>query len=406
MAAKTTTVLQPITRIYRDWTPALIDLAAMQSDYGNLSYAADLVDTMFADEHVRGVLDTRTSALTSRPVTFEQGLGRRKKAAVKALEAEEDWFKCFPEQELKLFLAWGIMLGVALARIDWTLDEHTGRELPKLRVWNPRNLKFDTKTRKWMVAVVNADDERREIEVTPGEWVVFTPYGSERPWSHGAWRAIAKWMLLKEFGRDDWGFYSNRHGSAIMLATGVSDEEQQEKVTDELRETGHNAAFAVGEGMDVKLVEAQARTWETFAAQIDAANMAASIAILGNNLTSIVTGGSQAAATVHSGVSLVRTIADGEILSTALHDDVLTYWAERNFGGEHRNAAPWPVFDVTPKEDLKADASTLLQVMQAIATAQTSGAPLDVRAVLETFGLPTVAEPAPAPAPTPEQQAA
>jgi phage gp29-like protein len=385
--------LEPATRAYRTWTPALLKRAEQLAEAGNLTLAADLCEQMFADDRVKAVLDTRTDALLGLRLSFEASLdGRKGKKAIAALEAGEDWWASFPETTIKELHAWGLMLGVGLAEIVWEeRAEHDGRVLPRLVVKDPRNLRYDWRTRKWFLRVASANDNggTSEIEVNPGDgrWLMYTPYGSRRPWRWGAYRALSRWCLLKIYAINDWGFYSNRHGIGILVATAVKgDEKARKAVAAELRKLGRNSAVPLPEGTDLKLLEATAKTYETFTAQIAASDNGAAVCLLGQNLTTQAGNASGTSATVHGRVALGRTKADVETLSTCLHGQVLVYWAAFNFGS--RKLAPWPVWDATPTADLKERASVIQMAAQGIGGLLASGVITiaEARDFIATFG--------------------
>lgn len=371
---------EPWTRLYRLWSPELLRAAEIQADAGNLLLAADLCETMFGDDRVKAVLDTRTDTLLGLPLSFEaSGDGRRKTTIKNALEVEEDWWASFPECEQKLLHTWGVILGVGLAELCWEWDEDTDRVLPKMRTKSPRNLRFDILTRQWKLRVLNASTSSYEvydeIVVTPndGKWLLYTPYGYSRPWVHGAYRALSRWSLLKQYALQDWGFYSERHGLGFMLGTGdISDDKQRKQIKADLQKLGRNSALVLPKDFDVKLIEAQAKTWETFAAQISTADNGYAITILGQNMTTQAgQTGNQGAASMHGKVALGRTKADNESLSTLYHDGALTHWAQFNFGD--RKLAPWPVRDTTPTSDKKEDAAVEQMIAQALATKVKAG---------------------------------
>ena len=89
-------------------------------------------------------------------------------------------------------------------------DENTGRLVPTIEFWHPQHLRWDSKNRRWLIRV--GDYGATEVEVTPGVdgWLLFTPYGQDRPWSLGIWRGLARWWLLKSYSIDDAGRHSEK----------------------------------------------------------------------------------------------------------------------------------------------------------------------------------------------------
>lgn len=185
---------EPPVRIYNIWTPDLLRAAQRYAESGNLSRVADLCEEILGDDRAAAVLNTRANSLLGCDVSFEEGLGRRRKAAVKALEAEDDYWAAFPEEELRRLIVWGVLLGIGLAQIRWE-DKDPGnvfsRKIPRILVWHPRFLRWDWTERRWYLTV---DNYGREIPIEPGKggWIFFTPYGASRPWAYGLWRGMAR----------------------------------------------------------------------------------------------------------------------------------------------------------------------------------------------------------------------
>jgi phage gp29-like protein len=366
--------------------------AEVLADGGYLRMAADLCETMLADDRIKTVVDQRTEALFGLDLSFEEGIGRLKKRAIKALEVEEDWWAAFPESELKLLRAWGLMLGVGIAELQWTAKGD--RVVPRISVRSPRFLRWDWPTRAWRLTVARETGTTEEITIAPGDgkWIVYTPYGALRPWVHGAYRALSRWSLLKAYAIQDWGFYSERHGQGILVAEGADgSDEQRKQVASDLRTMARNASIALPRGFTLKLLEATAKTWETFQAQIAACDNAAAITMLGQNLTTEVTGGSRAAASVHEDVALVKVRFDEETTSTCVHDQALSWWALYNFGDA--GLAPWPRWNTTPSEDLKEAASVIQMLGQGIASLQQAGIRVDAAKLGARFGVPMLPGP-------------
>src|SRR5690606_5467431 len=118
----------------------------------------------------------------------------------------------------------------------------------------------------------------------------------------------------------------------------------------------------------LKLLEARADTEKIYNAQVKAANMAITIAIRGGNLTTEVSeGGSLAATEAQERTGdWAKLRDDSQKLTTTLHDQSLTWWAEFNFGD--RKLAPWPVYPVEPKRDMVARANTATAAVTAAET--------------------------------------
>lgn len=373
------------SRSILEWTPALIKAARVQADAGHLELAADFWESAMADDRVQAALSTRTKGLIALPLSFEAVRGSKR--LVKALEAGEDFYVAFPSAELGQLLAWGLGLGVGAAQLVWTdRGAAVNRLVPILKVWHPRNLRRDTQRRVWQARVEGG--QWRDIDAGDGKWILYTPYGESRPWAWGVWRAIALWHLLKQYAIQDWGDYSAKNAGGHVVATTPEQfsKEKRKEVAQDLFALQANSAIALPAGVTLELLESDANTYQTFVAQKDAADMGMAVAILGQNLSTEVSGPVATGATLHGRVLQVFIDADAETLSTCLHDQALTWWAEFNFGA--RELAPWPKWDTTPPEDKKARVEVLRTVAEALNTLSSANAPVDVRALLEQFGVP------------------
>jgi phage gp29-like protein len=378
-------LIEPCARsLSIEWTPARIRAAEMLADGGNLTLAADLCDAVLGDEAVQGGLKNTVQALLGLPLTFEAGQGRKRRAAVKALEAEEDWWASFPEEQLAQTIRWAVLLGVVPVQLVWT--ERDGRAIAEAKVWHPRNLRWDPAKRAWFI---RHGDGYQETEITPGDgqWLLFTPYGSSRPWMQGAWRACGRWWLLKSYAFRDWGTYSSRQGQGIFVgfAPEAAKKEDRDALARDLQGFAGKTAIALAPGYDFKLVESTAKSYETFTTQIEAANKGITVAVTGLNVTN-EEGGSFAKAESLGGIRREIIGALAASLSTTTHDGYLAYWAEFNFGT--KDAAPWPMWDATPPADAKLLGESFAALGAGIKSLKDAGVQVDIVALAEAAGVP------------------
>ena len=383
---------QRSARAAQQWTPVELRAAYAAAEAGHLMRLADLVDATLEDDRVAGTTRIRTGGLLRLPLSFESETDRDD--VIQALE--RDFWAALPEPVLADLMAWGVHLGIGLGQLVWRQDtaERGGRWLPVLQVWHPRWLRWDGDTGRWVLQTANAGDVI--VDPEDPQWWLFAPYGLERPWRHAAVRAVAPWWLLKRFALQDWATYGEAHGNPLRAATtpaGASKELRRE-LAEDLQDIAGRTGLVLPEGFDVKLVEATARTWETFQRQIEVANAAVAITVLGQTLTTEVRSGSLAAAEIHQLVRHDLIENDAQTLSTAVHHGPVRWWALFNFGLAEP-AAPWPVWDTTPPEDAKARAETqqaqalaLEAAARAVAAWRAMGVALDMQAIADRFGVP------------------
>lgn len=405
---------EPSSRTWIDWDPDAIQSAEMLASGGNLRMAAELCHALLADERIAANLATLTRGLLGLTLSFEPGAGRRKGSAVRALEVEEDWLSMADEATLAELLLWGALLGVAVAKLTPYVGP-SGRLLLKVEPWDPRWLRWDEPTQRWMITTANAGEVPVEAD---GRWLILTPHGAHRPWERGIYRVLARWWLLKRYAREDWMRHSEVKAQGVLVAfsageagkpgPGAKDDlnpRQRKRLADQLKGLGRDAALVLPRGLDMKLVESQAKNYETFEKQIELANTGISIGILGQNLTTEVKGGSYAAAKVHADVADYLRRGYAEVLATTAHFQLLAFWALWNFGSAE--VAPWPAWKVDPQGDAKVLGDAMSALARGIEDAERvapEGFAVDREALFSQAGIPLRALPKPpkpaAPIPT------
>lgn len=395
-SASASQVIQPSVRTYTTWTPGLIRAAEISADSGNLRLVANLCDWCLGDDRVQGTLQTRVQSLLGLDPTFEaSGDKRRSKRAIRALEADEDWWDSYPEAELANIMTWGLLLGVGPAAHNWTKNtEHGGRLLAMPSFWHPQHLRYDWQTRSWMMQVAtagNALGAGTEVQFVPGDgtWILHAPYGANRPWAQGLWRGLARLALLKSYAQTDWarlGEAASR--SVVESANDVSDtKENRQELADDISKLGRDGTIVLPPGYSYKLVEASAATKDIYDRQIEMANTAIAVTVRGGNLSTEVNGGSLAAATSQADTGdNAKLRFDAQSLTTTIHDQSLIHWAQFNFGD--LGLAPWPVYPVKPKENLKTKSETLNTASTALDRMLQNRLPIDIVAFCEQYDIP------------------
>lgn len=371
----------------------------MAADGGNLTQAARICEWLLSDDTIRGCLSARINALLGLTPQFEKsGDRRRSQRAINALEAEQDFWTSYPEQELWLMMAWGLLLGIAPMRHQprWA---DSGRLLPCPEFWHPAaGLRWDPQLGTWKIQVLEANGAApQEVEIAAGDgtWILHTPFGKHRPWSLGLWRCLAWWKLLKDWGRSDQGKHIEK-GSLLVMTQSViqqnapgqlaNTQAERDASASKLYQRGKDAVAALPVGADLKLVETAGQASQLYKSAVDQANEAFAIAIRGGNLTTNTKQGSLAAAEVQERTGdFVNLRFDAESLSTTLHDQSLIWWAQWNFGDQ--KLAPYPDYPVAPQRNLGVFAITIKAFNDAVMALEQNGFEVDRAEVIEEFEL-------------------
>lgn len=354
-------IVQPRGRLQTQWSLSLIRTAELSADNGDLRLAAQLCEWLLGDDRIARQLHTRAQALLGLTPTFEaSGDKRRSAKVVKALEGQEDYWDGWPEPQLTELTVWGILLGVSFARHSWeVLPGHGGRILPLPKVWDAQHVRRDRTTRKWIAKVTTGNNPLQvgtdeAFEAGDGTWIVHAPYGADKPWLRGLWRGLARFRLLRDHAVSD----LDRLGETVSRNVVEQDKDAKlgkdtrVQLANDLMDMGRDGTIVLPAGLTYKLVTAGAGAVDVPKQQFEIAEKAIDIAIRGGNLTTNVQGGSRAAAEVQERTGDRANLKfDAQSLTTTVHDQSMTWWAEFNFGDAQ--LAPWPVYPVEEEEDLK-----------------------------------------------------
>lgn len=368
------------------WTPRKILAAERAAEAGYLHQAVMVCEWILGDDAVASGLETRLDALFGLTPTFEAGTGRRSAKAIKALEADEDWWESYPESELKQIHTWALLLGIAPGRHNWEArEDHAKRLLAKPRLWYPQTLEFSWQDYQWSVA--DRDGGRHVVVAGDGEWLLHTPYGTQRPWAYGLWRRLALLVALKRLAIIDWGRHSGNGATTVVTAPTGSTKEQRKELADALANAANEDPIVVlPVGYTMELIEVEANTKDIYDAQISVANNSIAIAIRGGNLSTNVQGGSRAAAETQKKTGDDAKLKfDATSLTSTLHDQSLVWWAQFNFGDP--KLAPWPIYPVEPDEDMGDRAQMIATLADGLTKLDTLGYDFDLKKLQEEFGL-------------------
>ncbi len=383
------------------WTPAAAKSAYTQAQSGTLTAAADLCDALRSDARIRGVLETRKNSLFGCDLDFEVARHRRQSnPIVRALKDEGEFWAMAPESSLAQIFLWGLLLNIGLGELTWRRTETVGEAdagdvVARDKRWtqlltpkHPRNLRFDFVSRTWKLTV----EPIAEIDVEPGDgrWVMFTPFGDNRPWQHGLYWALALLWLSKSFSDFDWGRRNEARGRAALVGTtpdGSTDEDRK-AFARQLYELRTKLGIALPPGYGLSAVEFGGTDHETFKARIDWADAAIGTVVLGQNLTADTRASSLAAPKTNDKVRQDYLEWDAETLSTCLREQMLRPYANVRYG--NAELAPWPVWGTEPPEDIVQLAETTDKAARALAALLEKRVPVDVVAYCEQFKIPLV----------------
>lgn len=371
------------------WSVSQVRSALLGHECGDLSQSSMLAEAMKRDNRLQAVMSTRLNGLLGSPhemLPFDDS----DKAQGIADAIGESWFDIAPESEVSGILRDYWLLGGALAELKWAKVD--GRWMPRLRRWDLQTLTIldEDEGYRYQLATRNG-----QVDINPGDgkWVLFA--GSERWWLDGFIRALAISWLGKQFAIRDWLRQSERIGQPIVLLDipAIADDEDADAFFDLASDMSSATTMRLpthmgdnGEKFDARLLESQGHGWQSFGALIRHIDDDYAIRFLGNNLTTMVDGGSFAASKTGDEVRVDYKRHDAEMCATIFRDQVCKPLAGDWFpnGAE---LAPWPKWQVEPPEDLLETAGLMKVVGEGMSALKTAGATPSLEVINDKFGL-------------------
>ena len=379
----------PVMAWTGSWGTTSIQQALDNHDLGQFLLSAQLSESVQRDDRVATALNTRCKGLLGLPREITPSpRGDRRKAKTAAKDLETLWAETDLTEALIQILRWQVMMGFAVAEIVWSGDADAWTF--SLKVWHPQFLWFNWATRQYML-----NTSEGPVVVTPGDgkWLLLTPEGEYRAWIQGAVRSIAIPWLGRQYAFRDWMRFNEIYGLPIRKATVPAQTSEEDKLEffQDIRDAGSAMVVSCptgtdGQKYDIELVEATATGWETFRNATEDADKRITLALLGQNLTTEVSGGSYAAAKVHGQVRQDYLEADERGLVAGFRRQVLRAWAAFNYGDP--DLAPVLRFDVEPPDDGKLKADTLVSLSTALLNLAAVAPEVDRRALLASYNLP------------------
>ena len=205
------------------------------------------------------------------------------------------------------------------------------------------------------------------------------PYGAYRGWIRGAIRAVAEPWLMRHWGMRDMARFSEVLGQPIKKAIvpAASAQDQRDAYAAALSQLGTESTIMVSRGNDAgnsydfELVEAKSTAWETFPGLVDRCDMDIVLALMFQNLTTEVSGGSFAATTSHMDIRQGGIQYDNEAWRYTIYTQLARPFAWLNFGDP--TLAPMTDWDVTPREEFQHNADQFQKFGTAVEVLRRGG---------------------------------
>lgn len=368
----------PLTQSLTEWSVDDVRSALRQNMIGIFDGPGQLTDMVLGDDRVQATLGSRISGLFGREVVFEASNHKAVKGSRAAKECLEAWVECWPNLATPAALtemqAYTVLMGWEPAQLLWDTTEEIW--CPYLRPWHPRYTYYH-----WYLRHYIAISQDGQIPITPGDgqWVLHAPYGEYRGWIRGAVRAVSVPWLIKDWARRDWARFSEVHGIPIKkaFAPAASDEKQRDPFEAALSNLGNEPTILLPLGVDGKIsydlqfAEPEDDAWQSFPGLMDRCDMSIVLALLFQNLTTEVQGGSFAATTAHMDIRQGGLEFDNRAWRHTLRNQIARPFAQFNFGDPR--LAPWTHYDITSQEEYISLSDRLLKFSVALQRLRAGG---------------------------------
>lgn len=376
-------------------------------EQGQFNAPALLWDAMWRDDRIYGVLRARTAALLSTPLLIDPPRDNAKGQAIADLLKDSDkkqglYQRMFPASHKAEILQWGMGVGIGLGELLWDTQAIVGGKqqwVPRVKIWHPQFIYWRWDTKSYWVSTMDGPLELpntdRELH-SDGKWIIYTPYGYRYGWLRALIRPLAQVYLDRGWTRRDWNRYNEVHGLPIRKAITPKDgnDKHKRRFFNQLTNIGSESNIETpqgkeGERYDIELVEAKADTYNGFKERLDKLETDAAITVNGQNLTTEVRGGSLGnggGAQVHNQVRDDVARLDATNMEDVEVNQLLHHWAVFNYGSD--DWCPPLRYQVDPPEEDADEASALAALANALVAFADAQAPVDIRAVLEDFGIP------------------
>lgn len=390
--------------IQTSWSVSGVRAALRQHEQGDFHQSGKLIEALARDIRLghgkAGVIGTRANALLGSPFRLKPADEENDRAVKIAEEMEQHWWTVMPEATLRELLRYYWLGGGGPGQLRWPKEKKAeiGRWLPIVEPWQLQSFYHEEGT------ATGGDLQRRlmvltrkgTVEVTPGDGVWLLLADGPRWWLNGSVRAVAVPWLGVQYTVRDWWRHSERLGHPIVLAkypANDTDENIDGWLADlKALATETTATLPQGVGnepaasYDLDLLEAAQESPESFERLLQHTYVNYAIHFLGHNLSAEVREG-QAVTGDSSEVRADYKRADNETLSTQLRRDLTIPWAAEWYpdGAEF---APWPWWDVEPKDDAKARAEMQKAAAETLEIlAKTGYEPEDLQEWAEPYDL-------------------
>lgn len=382
-------------------------IAAHES--GDFTDSALLAMQMDRAPRIRAALDTRVLGVMGLPFALKPSdASNARKAESLAKKWAPSWRSIAPRAVLQEILRWELRMGFCLCELTWRTTARAWT--PRLSIVHPHFIRWDRNLRLFRV---RTQTSLIDVDLNDPRWVLFAR-SEDTPWNNGIIRALGERDAMQRDVILSWMRRAEIHGTPIvkLKVPAKAKEEDKDRLASDVEDMGSEGVLTLAQGatpeasFDADLLEPKDTKGELFESLLKRIDADVSIALLGQNLTTEVSGGSLAAAKVHDRVRVDYLEADAMMLGDCAQAQVM---ARVVFYNDPRTSedgdelsqldaweraqqlAPRPTFDPSPPEDKEATAKA--QNLDAEYLTKLDKLRVDIAPLLIERGLERLPEP-------------
>ena len=351
----------PINDSFRDYvadglSPEKLAAIFRQADGGDMRSQAELFETIEErDAHVLCERDKRRNAIIDldskvEPATDDQRDLKVAEFVEAAIVALDDW------DDSLVVLQDAVGKGYSSMELRWDNSEG-GSQIVDMPVIPQRRFLFhDEKGVPTRIPRLITDREMMGEDIPPFASITHIYGGKTGSPTRSAIYRVCAWMtLFKTYSIKDWAIFSEIYGMPLRIGkyeSGANDDDKR-ALRSAISSIGSDAAGIISKNTEIEFIETTkgataADLWEKLASFCNREN---SKALLGQNLSAEVQGGSFAASKTHNEVRLDLLRADARAIASTIRRQLIKPLVGYNFGFD----TPLPKFKLIYKEgeDLK-----------------------------------------------------
>ena len=332
-----------------------VDAILRETAQGQVSRYIDLCESSRTrDSRLDAVCRTRVLAIQGRRWVMRPspGLEGNAEAQRVALAVTQLFHETQGFATILGHLAHGTLYGHALLEHQWRLDGGLWRTAPRWLHGNRVGFDVQDQRAGWLTSSTAIEPFDRY----PNKFVFHNPVGgrSSYPWHRGAMRSRLIASITKRLGIRWWLKMLERWGQPQVFVTrppstpgvpGPTGSDEDDDIIDGLRKIGDDWRGVIPAGASINTIAADVKS-DLHATFVAAQNLEDAVAILGQNLSTEVTGGSFAAARAHQLVRLDVLAADLAELTETITDQWIRPLCEYNWPGA---PVPWIDWILAPQ---------------------------------------------------------